>query len=89
MHRLLKHTPTWLLIVLAIILSISILMLSSKKVTYVGKVKEHFITSDRGGRPTYNTVALFNDGMYRTLSGLDYYVIPINGTVYYEIRVFE
>jgi hypothetical protein len=72
-----------------IILSVTFIVLFTEKVRYTGKVKEHFITSNKAGDPTYNTVALFDDGYYRTLTGLSYYMVPVNGTVYYEIRVFK
>lgn len=72
-----------------VLLVIFTMMLLTKKVTHTGKVIEHFVTSDKFGTPRYNTVALFDDNMYRTLKDMNSYMVPVGGTVYYECREFK
>jgi len=54
-------------------------------VTYQGTVISHHTTSDRYGNISYYTVARFNDGHIRSISGLHYYVVEVGGTVYYSV----
>jgi hypothetical protein len=55
------------------------------EVTYQGTVISHHITSDKYGDISYYTVARFNDGHIRSISGLHYYVVEVGGTVYYSV----
>jgi hypothetical protein len=53
------------------------------EVTYTGVVLSHNVTSDREGIARYYTVARFEDGTIRSISGLKFYVVEVGGTVHY------
>ena len=53
------------------------------EVTYKGTVMSHHTTSDRYGDVRYFTVARFEDGTIRSISGLKFYVVEVGGTVHY------
>jgi hypothetical protein len=60
-----------------------------KPVTVYGIVLSHTVTANRYGEATYRTVARFEDGYIRELSGLNDYVKPVGVTVtreYYELK---
>lgn len=79
-----------LTIIISLIITIFILFNKfTKKVTYKGKVLEHNIVSNKYGDIYYYTIASFEDGYVRSLSGFDYYIIPVGQTIYYTIRVIK
>ena len=59
------------------------------KVTYKGIVLSHNVTSDRHGNVRYYTVARFEDGTIRSISGLKFYVKEVGGTIHYTTNVIN
>lgn len=91
MKQILKNPVVIIFSALALIVGISVYVIKTYTVkkTYTGVVIEHNTTSDKYGWIEYYTVAKFNDGYIRSIKGLDSYVVPIGGTVYYTIREFK
>lgn len=80
------------LITIVFVLTTSFYMSSCKyikEVTVEGEVISHATTADRYGYITYHTIAKFNDGTIKSITGLKYYVIPVNGRMFYTIRRFS
>lgn len=93
----LPYDPEWwhivLIIASIIVVGTSIIIGINKAffkpVTVYGVVLSHTVTSNRIGEATYHTVARFEDGYIRELSGLNDYVKPVGATVmreYYELK---
>jgi hypothetical protein len=59
------------------------------EVTYTGVVLSHNVTSDRAGNARYFTVARFEDGTIRSISGLKFYVVEVGATVHYTTNVIN
>ena len=59
------------------------------EVTYKGVVLSHNVTSDRDGIARYFTVARFEDGAIRSISGLKFYVKEVGETVHYTVTEFN
>ncbi len=70
--------------IVAIVMTLIMLYVPTKKITYKGTVIEHFVVPDKYGHAHYKTIARFEDGYIRELSGFDYYTIPVGGTVHYS-----
>jgi hypothetical protein len=51
------------------------------------KVLSHELVSDQRGERIYITIVKTEDGRYKELTGLNYYVVPVGGNVRFaEIR---
>jgi hypothetical protein len=61
----------------------------TKDVICNGVVLSHTTTSDKYGNISYYTVASFEDRKIRSLEGLEYYVIPVNGRISYTSTVMK
>jgi hypothetical protein len=72
-----------LIIIIVITTSIIFIKTCTHEVTYEGIVISHNVTSDRHGDVRYYTVARFEDGTIRSISGLEYYVKEVGSTVHY------
>ena len=59
------------------------------EVTYTGVVLSHNVTTDRYGDARYHTVARFEDGTIRSISGLKFYVKEVGGTIHYTTNVIN
>ena len=70
--------------IINIIVSLLIILLfnSCKEVKIRGIVISHATTADRNGMIEYYTIAKFDDGYIRSITGLDSYIVPIDGIVY-------
>jgi hypothetical protein len=93
----LPYDPEWwhivLIIASIIVVGASIIIginkVFFKPVTVYGVVLSHTVTANRYGEATYRTVARFEDGYIRELSGLNDYVKPVGATVtleHYELK---
>lgn len=80
------------LITIVFVLTISFCMSSCRhieEVTVEGEVISHATTADQYGDINYHTIARFNDGTIKSITGLEYYVIPVNGRVFYTKNVIK
>ena len=86
MRHIIKHPVViGLLIVWAVFIGCWVVATTcTHRVTRVGTVISHNVTSSRYGDITYYTVARFDDGYIRSLEGLKYYVIQVGGKIYYK-----
>jgi hypothetical protein len=86
MREFFRHNPV-LIVVLPIIAALFLIVIFFKtcthEVTYTGVVLSHNVTSDRKGIARYYTVARFEDGTIRSISGLKCYVVEVGNTVHY------
>ena len=72
-----------LLIIGTILTGLIFFSTCTHEVTYRGVVLSHNVTSDRQGIARYYTVARFEDGTIRSISGLKFYVKEIGSTIHY------
>lgn len=72
-----------LLIIGTILTGIIFFKTCTHEVTHKGVVISHHTTSDKIGDITYYTVATFDDGHFRSIHGLEYYIVEVGGTVFY------
>jgi len=89
MNNFIKKAYGYPFMVLALLIAGTILIgvIFSKtcthEVTYKGTVLSHHTTSDKDGDIEYYTVARFEDGRIRSMSGLNFYVKPVGSTIHY------
>lgn len=78
-------------IICSIIVAIMIYITAfrTQTVQIKGKIIEKYATPDKYGHLHYHILAEFEDGRYRELEGMKYYVQPVNSTVVYETTVFN
>jgi len=76
-----------MLLLIASVLSL-FMFNSCKEVTVKGRVISHATTADRYGDIGYFTIAIFDDGGIRSIQGLKYYIVPVNGTIYYTYYTY-
>ena len=91
MREFFKHpiTAAAFVIIGIVIACIIFFKTCTHEVTYRGVVLSHNVTSDRAGNARYYTVARFEDGTIRSISGLKFYVIEVGGTVHYTVTEFN
>ena len=86
MREFFRRNPV-LIVILPIIATLFLIAIFFKtcthEVTYEGIVISHNVTSDRAGNARYFTVARFEDGTIRSISGLKFYVVEVGNTVHY------
>ena len=70
-------------IIAALLLIVVFFKTCTHEVTYTGVVLSHNVTTDRYGDARYHTVARFEDGTIRSISGLKFYVKEVGSTVHY------
>lgn len=58
-------------------------------VTLEGVVIEHNTASDKWGSITYYTVVKTSDGYIKSLSGLEYYTVPVGSKVAFKETRFK
>jgi hypothetical protein len=82
MREFFKHP---FVILLLIVLGVILIFFKTctREVTYKGVVLSHNVTSDRQGIARYYTVARFEDGTIRSISGLKFYVKEVGSTIHY------
>jgi hypothetical protein len=93
----LPYEPKWWHIVLIIstlvVLGMSIILgieeAFFKPVTTQGVILSHIVTANRYGEASYHTIARFEDGYIRDLTGLNNYVKPVGTTVTYTEHVLK
>ena len=78
-----------LLIIGTILTGLIFFSTCTHEVTYKGIVLSHNVTSDRAGNARYYTVARFEDGTIRSISGLKFYVKEVGETVHYTQTEFN
>lgn len=91
------YEPKWWHVVLIIIFFVTLFIgicyginkAFFKSVTVEGVVLSHTVTANRYGEATYHTIARFEDGYIRDLSGLNDYVKPIGSTVTYQYDILK
>ena len=71
-----------MLVLIASVLSL-FMFNSCKEVTVKGRVLSHATAADKYGGIEYYTIAIFDDGDIRSIQGVKYYIVPVNGTIYY------
>jgi hypothetical protein len=64
------------------ILTVTFFKTCTHEVTCTGVVISHNTTSDRSGHIRYYTIVKFDDCV-KSISGLDYYIVEIGGTIHY------
>lgn len=74
-----------LLLILGIGLFLIFLISHLESKEYKVTVLSHSITSDRDGRPRYNTIIMYKDGSVQSKVGLDLYMIPVGETTVIKI----
>jgi hypothetical protein len=85
MKQFFKH-PIVVAVLIFIAVILTCIIVTTKcthEVTCTGTVISHNVTSNRYGDITYYTVARFEDGTIRSISGLKFYVKEIGSTIHY------
>ena len=91
MKEFFKH-PLVITVLTVVVIFITCAIVTTKcthKVTCVGTVISHNVTSDKYGDITYYTVARFDDGYIRSLEGLKYYIIKVGDKIHYIDKVWN
>jgi hypothetical protein len=91
MKEFFRHPGTVLVMIIigTILICIIFFKTCTHKVTLRGTVISHNTTSDRSGYIRYYTIGQFDDGSLKSISGLEYYVVEVGGTIYYKEDVLN
>jgi hypothetical protein len=85
MREFFRHPATVLVLLIVGLITACCIFFKTctHEVTHTGTVISHNVTSDRAGNARYFTVARFEDGTIRSISGLKFYVKEVGSTIRY------